>query len=443
MRASTPRTPLAKAARKKAQPVLAKLAEAKAGMFAANFGRAINAGTEAVAMAKEAGFEPMEAEARLVLGASLIQVGNAADAATVLAESAWAGLRSRRDDIVALAALHAALTVSEGLSKDGEARIWVQLGRAAAMRVGTDPHLDLKLLETEGIVAGNRGDLIAARAAHEKALAIAIELYGNDATVTARDHQLLAATAARASDYVTAGPHYERAKQLVESYLGPDHPDVALMLSGMATAYHFTGEIEKAIATFERALQIRERTFGASSPVLITTLNNYAELLVAQDRVAQGLALAERAQTITNATVGKAHPYFVVVSATRGEALLAAGKLDDARGALDEALAVAEKVTSPYLAEAQVARAKLAVHEQQWELAARLAEQAIANLEAKAGPEAGDLWKPLTSLALAKIATGKPADAKPLLERALALAEKARLPAKYLATTRDALAKLQ
>ena len=49
---------------------------------------------------------------------------------------------------------------------------------------------------------------------------------------------------------------------------------------------------------------------------------------------------------------------------------------------------------------------------------------------------------PYSSLALAKIATGKPADARPLLERAVTIADKAKLPAKYLAPTRDALAKL-
>jgi hypothetical protein len=41
----------------------------------------------------------------------------------------------------------------------------------------TEAHLVKGLLETEGIVAGNRGDLIRARAAHERALATAIELY--------------------------------------------------------------------------------------------------------------------------------------------------------------------------------------------------------------------------------------------------------------------------
>ena len=435
-------TPLSAEQRAKVQPVLAKLAEAKAGLNVGNLGRAINAGTEAVNGAKEMGYEPLEAEARLILGFALLQVGNVADAAASLSEATWAGLRSRRDDLVAIAALHAALTVSEGLSKDGEAKIWIALGRAAAQRAGIDPHLELKRLETEGIVAGNRGDLLRAREAHEKALATALELYGKNSPLVARPHQLLAATTARASDYLAARPNYERGLELLEAYLGPHHPDIALMLSGLGSSYHYTGEIEKAFAAFERSLAIRERVFGQASPVLIPTLNNFAELLRGQDKADKALVVIERAQKITNTTVGKAHPYFVIITSTRGEVLTSLGRRDDARAALDEALQVGEKVKSPYLAEAQNARARLAVEEAQWELAATLAEKSIAGFETKAGPEAGDLWKPLTNLALAKIATNKGAEAKPLLERAIAIADKSKLPAKYLAPTRDALAKL-
>jgi tetratricopeptide (TPR) repeat protein len=435
-------TPLTTETRPRVQPALAKLAEAKAGMLAGNLGRAINAGTEAAKLAKEIGYEPIVAEARFFVGAAMIQVGNAVDAATELSESAWAGMRSRRDDVVALSALHAALTVSEGLDKDGEAKLWIALGRAAAERAGIDAHLELKLLETEGIVAGNRGDLVAARAAHEKALATAIELYGKDSTAIARDHQLLAATLARASDFVAARPHYEKAHALIVKYLGPDHPDTALMLSGMASCYHYTGEIEKAYDAFERALAIRERVFGKTSPVLITTLNNYAELLQGEQSYPKALATIERAQEITNTTVGKAHPYFVAISTTRGEVLLGMGRIADARAVLDEALAAAEKYHSPYLPEAQDLRAKVAVAEKQWDLASSLAEKAITGFEAKAGKDANDLWKPLTNLALAKLATQHEDEAKALLLRAIAIAEKAKLPAKYLARTREALADL-
>jgi tetratricopeptide (TPR) repeat protein len=435
-------TPLTAETRPRVQPALAKLAEAKAGLIAGNLGRTINAGSEAAKLAKEIGYEPLEAEARFFVGAAMIQVGNPIDATTELSESAWAGLRSHRDDVVALAALHVALAASEGLNKDGEAQIWIALGRAAAERAGIDPHLELKLLETEGIVAGNRGDLVAARAAHEKALALAIELYGKDSMLVARDHQLLAATTARASDYIAARPNYERAHDLVLKYLGPDHPDTALMLSGMGSCYHYTGEIEKAYAAFEGALAIRERVFGKTSPVLITTLNNYAELLQGQADYPKALAMIERAQEITNATVGKAHPYYVAISSTRGDILLAMGKVADARSVLDDALAMAEKFHSPYLPEAQSSRSKLAITEQQWDLAQGLAEKAIVGLEAKAGKDANDLWKPLTNLALAKIATKHRDEAKELLQRAIMIAEKSKLPAKYLARTREALAGL-
>ena len=40
---------------------------------------------------------------------------------------------------------------------------------------------------------------------------------------------------------------------LMTSYLGPDHPDIALMLSGLATCYHFTGETQKSHEAFERS----------------------------------------------------------------------------------------------------------------------------------------------------------------------------------------------
>jgi ATP/maltotriose-dependent transcriptional regulator MalT len=119
------------------------------------------------------------------------------------------------------------------------------------------------------------------------------------------------------------------------------------------------------------------------------------------------------------------------------------GRLDEARKVLDEVLAVGTKLKSPYLAEAQVVRARLAVVEKQWDLAAKLAETAIAGLEEKAGKDAGDLWKPLTSLAQAKIALGKRAEAKPLLERALAIADKTKLPAKYIAPTRELFASFE
>jgi len=53
--------------------------------------------------------------------------------------------------------------------------------------------------------------------------------------------------------------------------------------------------------------------------------------------------------------------------------------------------------------------------------------RSIAAMEAASGKEAPDLWRPLVGLARAKLATGKSADAKALLQRAIAIAEKAQV----------------
>jgi len=424
--------------------VRARLADAKAGLLAGNLGRAINAANEAAALAKKIPFDPLVAEAKFVLGSALINVGNAPDALTALADATWAGLRGRRDDIAAEAALNAALATADGLSKDAEARIWLALGTAAAARVGgTDRALELKRLELEGIVAGRRGDYLTATAAHEQALALAIQLHGQEGVRVARDEQLLGATLLGASDYARARPHYEHALALIAAHLGPDHPDVALLLSGLGSCYHNTGDVLKSHEAFQRALAIRERVFGVNSPVLIATLNNTAELLLDEGNHADGLPMIERAKRITEATVGRAHPYYVVVTATLSDMLLVAHRTDEARAAIDESIKIAEQTRSPYLAGSLTVRAKIARLDKQWAKAAALDQRAISGFEASAGLQAPDLWKPLTGLAFAKIALGRHAEARPLLVRAIAIGEQAKVPAASLAPTRAALANLK
>jgi tetratricopeptide (TPR) repeat protein len=422
-----------------------RLADAKAGLLAGNFGRAINASEESAAAAKAIPFDPLLAESKLVLGLALIQVGNGDDALAALSEAAWAALRGKRDDIAAAAALYAALATAENLNKTTEAQFWLELGTAVGKRLGgeRDRALELTRLELEGVVAGNRGDLIAATAAHEQALALSIKIHGREGTIVARHEQLLGATFSRAGDYARARPHYEHGLELMLKLLGPDHPDVALLLSGLASAYHYTGAIEKSHDAFSRALAIRERVFGANSPVLIPTLNNLAELLLDESDHVRGIPVIERAKAITEKTVGRGHPYNIIVTATLGEMLLLANRIDEARAPLDESVKLAERTRSPYLAAALTARARLARIDKKWTESAAMDTRAIALLEKSAGKDAPEMWKPLTGLALAKIALKQPGAARPLLERALAIGEKVRLPANMLEPTRAALAGLR
>ncbi len=421
-----------------------RLADAKAGLIAGNYGRALNASEEAADLAQKIPFDPVYAEANLVRGMALINVSNGADAATALEAATWAGLRGRRDDIAAMAALHCSLATTEVLNKPDEGRLWLSLGTAIGKRLGgeLDRRFEQTRLETEGIIQATRGDLIAATKAHEEALALAIQLNGKDATIVARDEQLLGATLARAGEWTRAQVHYQRALELIQAMLGPDHPDVALLLSGLASCSHYTGDIEGSRKAFARAIEIRERVFGKNSPVLIPTLNNFGELLRDENDFERGIPLVQRAQTITLKTLGKNHTYYVVTSSTLAELLVLAGKRVEARKLIEEALAVAEQTKSPYLANVLSVRGHIARLDNKLPEAAAFNERAIALFETNVGKDAPEMWRALYDLAQIRIAQKRPADAKPLLERAIAICEKAKLPARFFSDVRDTLAKL-
>jgi len=60
--------------------------------------------------------------------------------------------------------------------------------------------------------------------------------------------------------------------------LGPDHPDVAILLQLVAERCAARGASDEALALYARALQIQEATFGPDSPALRPLLGDLAEL---------------------------------------------------------------------------------------------------------------------------------------------------------------------
>ena len=76
--------------------------------------------------------------------------------------------------------------------------------------------------------------------------------------------------------------------------LGPDHPDVAILLQLAAERCAARGAAEEALALYGRALGIQEATFGPDSPALRPLLGDLAEL--EQELGHDGDALLHRAR---------------------------------------------------------------------------------------------------------------------------------------------------
>ena len=365
------------------------------------------------------------------------------EAYLIASDAVWAAMLARRDDIVMGAALTVASARAEGAGHLDVADGWVNLASAAATRSGGfPPEFDERRLELIGVIAAQRGDLKTAVASHEKALAAAKGLWGSENPALWSAEVQLATTLARSGAYIQALPHFEHARRLRESSVGPDHPDVALILSNLAACYEHAGEIDKALSTAKTAFQIREKTYGPNSPFLVATLNNLADFELRNHELAAALADVERAQAIAIRIPGPTSPTYHVVATTRAEILGASARVSESRKVFDDVLALEDHNKSPELGTTLTARATLELAQARWKDAEGFEERAIAAYETAGGRDDLSLWKPLAGLAQARRALDNKADVRPLLDRALAIGIKAQLTDGDLNPIRDQLANL-
>jgi len=98
--------------------------------------------------------------------------------------------------------------------------------------------------------------------------------------------------------YSDAEPLYKRSLAIQENALGPDHPDVAQSLNNLASLYHTQGRYLDAEPLYQRSLVIRENAFGPDHPDVATSLNNLAELYRDQGRYADAEPLYQRSLVI-------------------------------------------------------------------------------------------------------------------------------------------------
>jgi len=99
----------------------------------------------------------------------------------------------------------------------------------------------------------------------------------------------------RAGRYAEAIPHAERALQIGEKALGPEHLEVSTSLNNLALLYVATGDYAKAEPLLQRALWIGEKALGPEHPDVAVSLNNLAKLYVATGDYAKAEPLLQRA----------------------------------------------------------------------------------------------------------------------------------------------------
>jgi tetratricopeptide (TPR) repeat protein len=130
------------------------------------------------------------------------------------------------------------------------------------------------------------------------------------------------------AQYTEAESFYQRANEIGEKTLGPEHPDTATRLNNLAILYKNQGKYEQAEPLYQRAIAIGEKTLGPEHPDLATRLNNLANLYIDQGKYEEAESLYQRAIAVNEKVFGPTH-HNTILFRENYEALLRQWKKDE------------------------------------------------------------------------------------------------------------------
>jgi serine/threonine protein kinase len=219
-----------------------------------------------------------------------------------------------------------------------------------------------------------------------------------------------------------AVPLLEQALEMQKVKLGADHPDTLSTLNNLALAYLDTGEAAKAVPLLAQALQGRKAKLGPDHPDTLTSLNNLAGAYRDNGQVKKALPLFEQALEGRNAKLGPDHPHTLTSLNSLAVAYLDLGRATKAVPLLERALEAFKAKLGPDHPDTLTSLNNLAAAYRangQVKKALPLFEQALQGYKAKLGPDHPNTLASLNNLAGADRDVGQAAKAVPLLEQAL------------------------
>jgi tetratricopeptide (TPR) repeat protein/tRNA A-37 threonylcarbamoyl transferase component Bud32 len=478
-------TPTDEQAAAEAGEIRQALAAVEGLLSVGEYEQALARGESTLLRAAELGFEPLTAEAQLLVGLALHRShAEGQRSETLLRDAAWLAQRSGHDAVL----VRAAAALGDLSGEDGKldpANIWAGLARASLVRYGSDPSIEPEVRRHLGSLAMTAGDYETALVEYGRALELARDRGGD------HNHDYIAALRAigdaqrELGRYQEASESLGRARMLVSETLGAKHPMVADVLDALANVEASRGQFGPALELHRAALAINEEIFGTQHKQVAKNLNNLAIIYDETGRYAESAETLTRARAILVQEFGAKHPDVAFVDVNLGSALqnlerheealqryesaltvledslgpthMAVGvtlqNLGSVRSALKDyagALADYERASEvlqqsfgeshPSLAELELNRAKALRQLDRHDEAVAAATRALNMREQIFGAEHAKLVEVLVSLVEIELALGHPERARELGERAVALAGEASTPNER-ATARFGLAK--
>ena len=284
-----------------------RLLATSAGVLAAGRDVSIAVGPSETALnrAEALGWPHLVAKARSQLAAVRNQEGKFDEAASLLVQ-VFDNAAERDDAEFAFdAAVSLCRQFAERDGRTAEASTWCHAARAALARTWDPASLShARWLLAQARVDSTDGDQQLARSRAEEALRLLSATPGQPPMAVSDAYDMLAKIAWRQRDLAASREYVERVRELTAARFGPEHPNVAEIISNEGVLYTATSDWKKASYAFERAYAIRAAAYGKHHPVVAHSLLNlgYAQLQTQQFQAS--VASFERAVATMEAIYG-------------------------------------------------------------------------------------------------------------------------------------------
>ena len=229
------------------------------------------------------------------------------------------------------------------------------------------------------------------------------------------------------AQYEQAESLYQRALGIKEQVLGPEHPQVASLLHGLASLYRAQGKYEQAELLFQRALHVREQALGPEHPDVATSLHGLAVLYGEHGKHKQAEPLFQQALHIREQALGPEHPDVATSLHGLANVYWAQGKYEQAEPLYRRALHIREQALGPEhwrVVGPLHGLANLYRDQGKYEQAEPLFQRSLESTEKLLGPDHPRVATLLDDLADVKLRRYKQVNVEPLYRRALAIREK-------------------
>jgi tetratricopeptide (TPR) repeat protein len=129
---------------------------------------------------------------------------------------------------------------------------------------------------------------------------------------------------------------------LIETNLGPDHPDTLVVMTNLAGCYRELGKTELALPLVEKILKRRKELLGADHPDTLMSMNNLAAMYDSIGKPDLALPLIVESVELQRVKLGDDHPSTLVSMTNLAECYRRVKQLDRSVAIFEETLKTAK-----------------------------------------------------------------------------------------------------